>query len=81
MVPSSGHLDPLDGYITYNEPRSCVQRKPGDADAPGLDREIAETSAMSEGRHWQTSDPLGMGGLLFDTCRTTSVTCHRLNMK
>jgi len=70
LVPSSGLHDPLDGYITYNELAHSAEMFPGDTGLPDLTTEIAETAAMLEGRRWHTDDPLGMGGLLFDVCRT-----------
>ncbi|MDH3430888.1 MAG: hypothetical protein OEM60_08055 [Gammaproteobacteria bacterium] len=69
LVPSSGLHDPLDAYITYHEIAACLQRS-GRRDAlPALGGEIAETAAMIEGQRWHTDDPLGLGGLLFDTYR------------
>lgn len=56
LVPSMGHHDPLDGYIT------CLQL---DGD---LDRQAADFAAMI-GRDLATADPLGLGGLLTDAWR------------
>jgi len=74
LVPSTGLHDPLDGYITYNELGLCAKRFQEDAKLPDLDAEIAETNAMNAGRHWETDDALGMGGLLFDACRVCQLT-------
>jgi len=72
LVPSSGQHDPLDGYITCHELRECAHRF-GDAVPSGLDGEIAAVAAMLEGRYWQTDDPLGIGGLLFDLFRVAQI--------
>ncbi len=69
LVASSGHHDPLDGFITYNEIGLCASRDAPDADMPALGVEIADTALMLEGGRWETDDPLGIGGLLFDAGR------------
>jgi len=66
LVASSGHHDPLDAYITCHEILH--------AGADGLDKELTELAAMVEGGEWATSDPLGIGGLLFDACRVIEMT-------
>ena len=70
LVPSMGHPDPLDGFITYSELQAAVRnelRKPTGLD---LGVEIADMAAMcSKGMSWTTDDPLGMGGLLSDAYR------------
>ena len=71
LVPSMGLHDPLDAFVTYNELRACAQGHPGGTTIPDLSQEIAETSAMCEGKDFTTDDPLGIGGLLFDACRLT----------
>ena len=72
LIPSSGQHDPLDGFITCHELRACAHRL-GDAVPPGFDGEIAGVAAMLEGRYWQTDDPLGIGGLLFDLSRVAQM--------
>jgi len=74
LVPSMGLHDPLDGFVTYNELRICAQRHSDDLQMPDLGMEIAETARMCEGQNWETDDPLGIGGLLFDTCRAFQMT-------
>ena len=69
LVPSSGLHDPLDAYITCHEISACLKRSGRHSALPALDGEIAETAAMIEGQRWHTDDPLGLGGLLFDTYR------------
>ena len=74
LVPSMGLHDPLDAFVTYIELRACALRHPGGTTLPDLGRELAETSAMCEGKDFTTDDPLGIGGLLFDACRLTQMT-------
>ncbi len=61
LVASSGHHDPLDAYVTFHEILH--------AGTDGLDKELIELAGMVEDGEWATSDPLGIGGLLFDACR------------
>jgi len=68
LVPSSGQHDPLDGLVTASV---LAEADVGGGD--GLAREIDELTALCRGRHWSTSDPLGVGSLLVDTLR-----CGRL---
>ena len=69
LVPSAGLHDPLDGYVTYNELDMCAKKGRDDPQLPDLDTEIFATAAMNAGQCWETNDPLGIGGLLFDGCR------------
>ncbi len=65
QVLSMGHHDPLDGLITFHEvDRVCAERTPCN-----LNAEIAELADMCLQQNWVTSDPLGLGGLLFDAYR------------
>jgi len=73
LVPSMGHHDPLDGFIT------CQQLKAGLAVFGGtdtdfdLENEIAELAGMCADTSWKTMDALGIGGLLTDACRLTQL--------
>ena len=73
VVPASGLHDPLDGYITYNELGLCTAPYQDTRPLPDLVAEIADTGAMIVGQRWQTDDPLGIGGLLFDACRVVQL--------
>jgi hypothetical protein len=66
LVASSGHHDPLDGYITFKEISASTDSPLGD--------EIAGLGAMIGNRDWTTRDPLGIGGLLFDASRVAQLT-------
>ena len=75
LVPSMGHHDPLDGYIT------CLQlRATARALSPGTElahtepentlvHETRELRAMVRGGDWATDDPLGLGSLMTDAYR------------
>ena len=66
QVPSMGHHDPLDGYITY----SVIQAlQPDGPNSTSLKDEIADMTVICKGKDWETSDPLGLGGLLVDAFR------------
>jgi hypothetical protein len=73
LVPSTGHHDALDGYIT------CVQLQATAADlgtgheGPPLQEERAGFEAMAEGSAWATTDPLGLGSLLCDAYRVAQL--------
>lgn len=69
LIPSMGHHDPLDGFVTYHELIRLSARQSG-ASAPfDLADEIADLADMCRQTDWTTDDPLGIGGLLFDACR------------
>ena len=65
LVPSMGHHDPLDGYITYYYIQECFH---GDRKL-SLDKEMRDLYSIVEGQELSTSDPLGLGGLLCDVYR------------
>jgi hypothetical protein len=69
LVPSMGHLDPLDGLITYNELQAAATEDPEKSTGLDLSAEIADLAAICEGRDWETDDPLGIGDLLTDAYR------------
>ena len=61
LEPAMGHHDPLDGLI------SCYQLQERAA-IPALTGEIAELKDICTGQNWATEDPLGIGGLLWNSC-------------
>ncbi len=69
LVPSMGHLDPLDGLITYSELQATGSQDPEKSAGLDLSSEIADLAAFCEGRDWATDDPLGIGDLLADAYR------------
>ncbi|MEE4164133.1 MAG: hypothetical protein V2I25_16635 [Woeseiaceae bacterium] len=66
LVATSGAHDPLDGFVTFREIAGT--------DEASLDPELAELATMIEDREWATTDPLGIGGLLFDANRIIRLT-------
>jgi hypothetical protein len=64
LVPSMGHHDPLDGYITYSELRATAAANGEKPSWTDLSAEIADIAVICEGQDWTTDDPLGMGDLL-----------------
>ena len=68
LVGSMGHLDPLDGFVIYNQLMAATE-KFGKVKFPDLDAEIADMAAICEGLSWITDDPLGIGDLLFDALK------------
>jgi hypothetical protein len=65
LVPSSGQHDPLDGLVT------ALTIKAADPDSGDheLDELITELTDLCREGYWETDDPLGIGGLLFDAGR------------
>jgi len=73
LVPSMGLHDPLDGFITYSELRTCAQMHPDGTAGLDLASEISDTAEMCEAKSFATDDSLGVGGLLFDACRVAQM--------
>jgi hypothetical protein len=67
LVSSMGHHDPLDGLITYLQLQTTAPMAL--QISPGLDlsAEIADMTALCDGKRWETDDPLGIGELLCST--------------
>jgi hypothetical protein len=73
LVPSMGHHDPLDGFITYNQLQATVAKNSEKSTWPDLDAETADMADICEGKRWATDDPLGIGGLLSDAFRVAQL--------
>ncbi|MFX0052181.1 MAG: hypothetical protein ACFE8U_12930 [Candidatus Hermodarchaeota archaeon] len=61
LVPSMGQHDPIDGYVTYKELQTFI-----DLD---LGMVLAKLEKLMQRINLVTTDPLGIGGLLFDAYR------------
>jgi len=72
-VPSTGHHDPLDGFITYSELKSSALKNWPHINFPDLSEEIDDMEEICRGKQWTTEDPLGLGGLLSDTYRVAQM--------
>ncbi|HEX5059981.1 MAG TPA: hypothetical protein VFV99_11510 [Kofleriaceae bacterium] len=68
LVSSMGHHDPLDGFVT-----TLVLQAHAQLPGPELDGALRDFSSMIERRALATADPLGIGGLLTDALRMTSL--------
>ncbi len=64
LVPSMGHHDPLDGFITYCQLMASASDNPATSPVPDLSPEINELADICRGKSWVTDDSLGIGGLL-----------------
>jgi hypothetical protein len=77
LVSSTGHHDPLDGWITYEQLRSTALEF-SKTTGVNLDSEIADMKALCRGLSWATDDALGIGGLLCDACRISNLSMKGL---
>ncbi len=68
LVRSMGQHDPLDGYVTCAQLRGTASRLASVAE-PSLDDAEADFASMIDRDGLETSDPLGLGGLLADAYR------------
>ena len=73
LVPSMGQHDPLDGLITYRQLQAISAKSKKSTAGQDLESEIADMVQMCEGMTWDTDDPLGIGGLLFDAYRAAQL--------
>jgi len=74
LVPSMGQHDPLDGYVTYCEIEMCGPSQLMQAGQyPDLTEEIRDIAGICQGMDLVTDDPLGIGGLLFDSARVAQM--------
>jgi hypothetical protein len=73
LVPSMGHHDPLDGFITYNQLQATADRNLQRSTGLDLSEEIADMAEICRGKSWATDDPLGIGGLLCDAYRVAQL--------
>ena len=68
-----GLHDALDGLVTFREVQDVIAKthpKTSDSDLTGA---ITSLSNLCRSRDWGTSDPLGIGSLLFDACRLSQL--------
>jgi hypothetical protein len=73
LVPSMGHHDPLDGFITYAQLRETGEKDPEKNPDLDLTAELAEMARMCQRQNWETDDPLGLGGLMIDAYRAAQL--------
>ncbi len=73
LVPSMGHHDPLDGFITYNQVQATAAKEPEKSKGPDLKAEVTDMADICKGKSWVTDDPLGIGGLLSDAYKVAQL--------
>jgi hypothetical protein len=73
LVPSMGHHDPLDGFITYSQLQATATKYSEESPQPDLFTEIADMAKICEGKSWITDEPLGMGDLLCDAFKVAQL--------
>jgi len=69
LVPSMGQHDALDGYVTGAELRATSSGLEGAVGGPDLDDATADFESMIDRDGLETTDPLGLGGLMADAYR------------
>jgi hypothetical protein len=74
LVGSMGQHDPLDGFVTCAELEATA---PASERAPSLADAASDFAAMLDARSLATTDPLGLGGLLFDAFRLAQLRTER----
>lgn len=67
QVPSMGQHDPLDGYLTYNQLQVAAR------DDTALREQICDLYYIVSEQDLDTTDPLGIGGLLCDSLRAFQI--------
>jgi hypothetical protein len=74
QVPSMGHHDPLDGYITYVQLQTTASARDERIPAPRISSDARQFATMIDRGALATADPLGIGGLLVDAARVEQLT-------
>lgn len=73
LVPFMGQHDPLDGFITYAVLQSTAERVFPAVSFPALDPLLTDIADICRETDLVTSDPLGLGCLLFDATRISGL--------
>lgn len=68
LIPGMSPHDALDGWVTFKWVRTGMEGQ-----SAGLQNEIELLHRLSREQSWGTADPLGIGGLLLDAFRLTSL--------
>ena len=77
LVPSMGHHDPLDGFITFSQLNATDVRDRTRSTGLDLTAEIVSMASICAGKNWITDDTLGLGGLLSDAYRVGQLILRR----
>lgn len=73
LVAATGQHDPVEGFVTCLQLRATAKRLGVAAEAPTLDRAVADFARLVDGDRLATADPLGQGGLLIDAGRVAQL--------
>jgi len=73
LVASMGQHDPLDGLVTIKALQQAAAGLPEGRAAANLDQEFGDLKQICSGIRFETDDPLGVGGLLFDAGRLAQI--------
>jgi hypothetical protein len=73
LTYAMGLHDALDGLITFREVQHASSKIRLKAEVPDLAPAVESLSKLCRKRDWITTDPLGIGGLLFDACRLSQL--------
>jgi hypothetical protein len=73
LTLAMGQHDALDGLITFREVQHVISKMRDKISASDLTAAITSISSLCRSKNWGTSDPLGIGGLLFDACRLSQL--------
>jgi hypothetical protein len=73
LVPSMGQHDALDGYVTCTQLRGTAAGLQGAPRQPILDDVAADFEAMVDRDSLETTDSLGLGGLMTDAYRLSQL--------
>lgn len=69
LVSAMGLHDALDGFITFWETRYAIANTQDHPEIDDLSQAIETLLPLCQHKDWTTDDPLGLGELLFDSCR------------
>jgi len=73
LTLAMGLHDALDGLVTFREVKHVISKMRDKTSASDLTAAITSISSLCRSKGWGTSDPLGIGGLLFDACRLSQL--------
>jgi hypothetical protein len=73
LTLAMGQHDALDGLVSFREVQHVISKMGDKTRASDLTAAITSISSLCRDKGWGTSDPLGIGGLLFDACRLSQL--------
>ncbi len=73
LVASMGQHDPIDGLVTGLALRATAESLPGASQVPDFDSSLADFASLASQQPIETTDLLGIGGLLMDAGRVAQL--------